>query len=467
MAAARETATTDTGETRGRHGRRGLIAGAAVLAAGLLTKEALAPERVAAANGSPILIGQINSGLNGTTLFLATGVGQQSDVNTFQAIPLDYNGQRNNGLFGAGINGGVGVTGLGGAGTASFIEGSGVVGLTATAPTPAPGSVGGVYGGSASSAAGVLALNSSPGSPANYSTNAGVYAQSYNGNGVTGINNFGPAGFAGVNGLSFNTAAAGVQGNNTTSGTAVLGRSNTGVGVYGISGGGSGSGAQPYGVVGSVTAAPGFGLFGVTSVAGTVGFAGGAAVAGGIAGQFSGPVNIYNSVPGAGGNLYVQGNFQVTGTKNAAVPHPDGTHRLLYCMESPESWFEDFGEGTITAGKAEVRLDPDFAAVVDTSKLHVFFTEHGSNHALHLAGRTATGFTVAADAEALAARGKAAGDVSGTFTYRVVAKRKDVVAERLAKFMVPGEIKPPALVIPPAPPTPPMPPMPPMGGKKG
>ena len=111
-------------------------------------------------------------------------------------------------------------------------------------------------------------------------------------------------------------------------------------------------------------------------------------MAGAIAGQFSGPVNIYNA-PASGtpittGDLYVQRNFQVSGTKSAAVPHPDGTHRLLYCVESPEAWFEDFGEGTITAGKAEVRLDPDFAAVVDTNTLHVVHHRARRHHHLHV-----------------------------------------------------------------------------------
>jgi len=163
-------------------------------------------------------------------------------------------------------------------------------------------------------------------------------------------------------------------------------------------------------------------------------------------------------------------------------------------------WFEDFGEGTITAGKAEVTLDPDFAAVVDTAKLHVFITGHDAHH-LHVPQRMATGFAVAVDADGLAVRGIKATDVNSTFTYRVVAKRKDVAAPRLAKFAVPQEIKVPALVIPPTPaqtakpasapvvvvppmppmplmplmpPTPPMPPMPPLppnigkgGGQKG
>ena len=54
--------------------------------------------------------------------------------------------------------------------------------------------------------------------------------------------------------------------------------------------------------------------------------------------------------------------IEVPSTPVAAVSHPDGSHRLLYSLESPESWFEDFGEARLVDGKAEVRLDPDFAA---------------------------------------------------------------------------------------------------------
>ena len=42
------------------------------------------------------------------------------------------------------------------------------------------------------------------------------------------------------------------------------------------------------------------------------------------------------------GNVQVNGTFTAS-VKNAVVPFPDGTHRLLHCMESPEHWFEDFG----------------------------------------------------------------------------------------------------------------------------
>ena len=133
------------------------------------------------------------------------------------------------------------------------------------------------------------------------------------------------------------------------------------------------------------------------------------------------------------------------------MPHPDGSHRLLYCVESPEAWFEDFGEGTITAGKADVKLDPDFAAVVDTSKLHVFLTPHDEQH-LRVHSTEREGFSVRCVRSDRGGSGDEGRRLSGTFSYRVVAKRKDVKAERLAKFTLPQEIK---LAPPPIPPTPP------------
>jgi hypothetical protein len=54
----------------------------------------------------------------------------------------------------------------------------------------------------------------------------------------------------------------------------------------------------------------------------------------------------------------VNGNFVATGgTKSAAVKDATGQHRLVYCVESPESWFEDFGSGQLVGGKAEIKLD--------------------------------------------------------------------------------------------------------------
>ena len=56
---------------------------------------------------------------------------------------------------------------------------------------------------------------------------------------------------------------------------------------------------------------------------------------------------------------------------------------------------------------------------------------------------------VSVSAEA-AARGVKAADVSGTFSWRVVAKRKDVTAPRLAKFALP-KVPAPSVAPPPEP----------------
>jgi hypothetical protein len=140
------------------------------------------------------------------------------------------------------------------------------------------------------------------------------------------------------------------------------------------------------------------------------------------------------------GPLWVSGRFIVFGgTKSAAVAHPDGTHRLTYCTESPESWFEDFGRARLSRGRAEVRLDPDFAALVQTDDFHVFLTAEGETTGLYVADRSEAGFEV---------REQRDGQGEVMFSYRVVARRRDVDAPRLASVDLP-EIPPePEMVTP-------------------
>ena len=136
----------------------------------------------------------------------------------------------------------------------------------------------------------------------------------------------------------------------------------------------------------------------------------------GLAGHFKGAVTIE-------GDLTIIG-----GAKSAAVPHPDGSHRQLYCLESPESWFEDFGEAQLVDGKVEVRLESVFAGLVDVKGYHVFLTPYGESNGLFVAKRTATGFRVCEQ------RG---GTSNVSLAYRVVAKRKDIVAKRLRTVTLP------------------------------
>ncbi len=71
----------------------------------------------------------------------------------------------------------------------------------------------------------------------------------------------------------------------------------------------------------------------------------------------------------------------------------------------------------------------DFAAVVHTADYHVFLTPKGDSRGLYVSSQSATGFTV---------HEQQGGTNSLAFSYRVVARRKDVEAVRLAKFSLPA-----------------------------
>ena len=115
------------------------------------------------------------------------------------------------------------------------------------------------------------------------------------------------------------------------------------------------------------------------------------------------------------------------GAKCAAVPFPDGSLRRLYSLESPESWFEDFGEARLVRGKAEVKLRADFAAVVK-GDYHVFITPYGDSNGLYVGARRRKSFVV---------REQGGGNSTLKFSYRIVAHRKDIAAPRMQKVKVP------------------------------
>ena len=184
--------------------------------------------------------------------------------------------------------------------------------------------------------------------------------------------------------------------------------------------------------------AQGFGIYGQSLNAHAVV---GATLARGHAGIVGATNGVSGTAAGAFfGDVFVRGTLTVTGgAKSAAVPHPDGSHRRLYCLESPESWFEDFGREQLTCGRADVTFDPDFAALVDLSDYHVFLTEQDTHQHVIVKNRTAAGFTVEADAQLAALKGTTPSELNGAFSWRVVAKRKDIPGERLATVTTPVE----------------------------
>jgi hypothetical protein len=131
------------------------------------------------------------------------------------------------------------------------------------------------------------------------------------------------------------------------------------------------------------------------------------------------------------GKVWIVGDLDVQGAKGAAVPFPDGTLRRLYSMESPESWFEDFGEARLVNGKADVRIDPGFAAVVQGA-YHVFITPCGDSNGLYVSSKTRKSFGV---------REQQRGKSTLVFSYRIVAKRKDIRGPRFVKVTSPERLK--------------------------
>ncbi len=388
--------------------RRGLIAGAATLVAGLVAQRA---QPVGATNGDLLKVGNVGAGgpqtATATTTIAATTAAGNPGLRVttnFTATPDPIA----NGVQGFATTASV-------AGVFGRNNDANGYGLHGEAPAGI-----GVYGHS-SSGYGVVGM-----SPSNYgvvglsTTSYGVYSNTTTNHAICGQSSV--AGLAGIYGTASGANALGLVA--SASSGAYAGAFYGPVALNGVT---TASAAGAHSVTAYGNTANYAGMLGAAEVTGAIGVYGYAAPVGAYAGYFTGPVT-------------VAGDFAVTGSKSAAVKDPtDGAYRLLYCVESPEAWFEDFGAATFTAGKATVTLDPAFAVLVDTSGYHVFLTEQDDHNALFVASRSATGFVVQA---------KNAPGGTGTFSYRVVARRKDGTHPRLAKVVLPDATK---LTVPPPP----------------
>ncbi len=206
----------------------------------------------------------------------------------------------------------------------------------------------------------------------------------------------------------------------------------------------SGSSSTNTGVYGEGTE---FGVYGKGTEIGVYGWASATSNARGVYGVANG----YGSSAGyfegdnwAGtfvGHVQVGGNFYVFGSKNAVVKIDENEQRLVYCQESPEVWFEDFGEGQLKQGKADIQLDPTFLKTVTISEEHpmkVFIQLNDDCNGVYVK-RGNTGFSVVELNN---------GKSDAHFTYRVVAKRKGYENVRLEKIepdINPNEIIPESL----------------------
>ncbi|PHS08963.1 MAG: hypothetical protein COA88_05520 [Kordia sp.] len=139
--------------------------------------------------------------------------------------------------------------------------------------------------------------------------------------------------------------------------------------------------------------------------------------------DYSDGVGIYalnkDLTAGTAYGAYVDGNFAVVnGTKSGSVPTSKG-NQLVYSMESPEIWFEDFGTGKLINGQVHINLDELFHETIiinDKHPMHVFIQEQGnSNGVFFLPDTDGKGFTV---------KEKNGGNSNFSFSYRITAKRR-------------------------------------------
>ena len=220
---------------------------------------------------------------------------------------------------------------------------------------------------------------------------------------------------SGVRGLGGNTGVEGFTGR----GAGVWGGALSGVGVRGVS-------ESDTGVLGTSQT-----FAGVAAISSSRWFGAYAQAWNGTGLVAAGKRGLYAEGRPAGqfvGDVIVSGNLIVTGWKAAAIQQRDGSRSLLHALESPEPRFEDFGRARLRNGRARVPLDRTFASAVRTDDYHVFITAEGETAGLYVSRRTRRGFEVR----------EQGGRSHVRFSYRVVAKRRDVPARRFARTTLPS-----------------------------
>jgi hypothetical protein len=217
---------------------------------------------------------------------------------------------------------------------------------------------------------------------------------------------------------------AGVEGSDaSTAGfndSGVFGKSKRGFGVQGQGSTGVLGVGSIYGVFGKGAAIGVEGLMTSASPSGT-------AV---LAVDLQGIGLLYEGIDVHGNDLFKvdsAGNVFATSFSSPAMlgrqPTSDGAAVTTYVNQSSMPSMEDFGEATLTQGKAFVRIDRAFASAIDhTAGYLVFITPEGDTRGLFVTRKSTAGFEV---------RENQGGRSSVSFSYRIVARPYASTATRL------------------------------------
>ena len=126
--------------------------------------------------------------------------------------------------------------------------------------------------------------------------------------------------------------------------------------------------------------------------------------------------------------FYVNGNGDVyiRGNTNSVASMHGGSSATAFTTKTTAPTLEDTGTAQLVGGVSAVRIDPTFAATIDTSAPYrVFLTPAGDSRGLYVASRNVAGFIV---------RESQGGRSSMSFDYRIVAAPIGHARERMARI---------------------------------
>jgi hypothetical protein len=296
-----------------------------------------------------------------------------SGTNTSSAI-YGVSSVANGGVFGSSLASGIGVIGLNSV-TAGTGSGIGIDGQT-----------------NQSSGYGVFGLNAATSGNA-----VAIEGQSSYSNGIAAVVglNTAPASTNaadGVDGYTAQSGGAGIYGENANT-TATIGANSVAAAVWAQSDHTSGTGVfgTGNGTAGSLLTTGQGGAFTGTTT-GVSAFASSSSAAQSIYTNDFGNVVRVNYWDGT-----IQYKINGVGTVSTIVPGINNDYVTLHAPESPEIYFEDYGEGQLSNGRMHIDIDPIFTqnvAINEKHPLRVFIQLEGDCNGVYVTNKTKTGFDV-------------------------------------------------------------------------
>jgi hypothetical protein len=178
--------------------------------------------------------------------------------------------------------------------------------------------------------------------------------------------------------------------------------------------------------IGTITPDPAIRLSAYTSVSGNAaigGYAYGSSGTGVFGYSDGGFAGVQGNGSSASYGVYYQGGLGGSGSKSCVIRTSKGPTEM-YCVESPENWFEDFGSSKLINGHTHIDLDSYFIETVTINgnqTMKVFIQLKDNCNGVYVKTGV-TGFDVYELNN---------GTSNAEFDYRIIAKRKGYETQRM------------------------------------